>query len=360
MLDEVRTKHHFEIVWLIERKAHICGAEGLQAFDGVIRRSAKCRRLGFVKPPKPLFRDCRQQCRFVCKVMVWRRLRDTGSPGRFSQAEGGDAPFGGQLGRSVDECLTQRAVVIRFRRLGNLCHLVIVKISIKDILTMLSSMLSPQQLLTRGALVFLASALFHAVVWLLDGMPSLEGPVSWRKPMTFGVSTGVLFLSLAWIVSLLPQTRRLRRQAVAFTGLLIAEIALIDMQQWRGVASHFNTTTPFDSAVFTAMGALILAASVIIAWWTWDLFRHSLPTTAAFGFAARAGMVMLNVGNLIGVTMAATHSNDLKPLHGVALHVIQALPIAIWAAMRVGYPRTWRDRLSVPHLLSSSPDWRHR
>ena len=208
----------------------------------------------------------------------------------------------------------------------------------ENILTMLKS----TRLLVNIGWLFLLSALAHAGVWAWAGFPSLEGPVSWRKPMTFGFSTGVLFLSLAWVMSLLPATRARVWQARVFSVLLVAEIGLIDMQQWRGVASHFNNGTPFDAAVFTTMGVLILSASVIIAVWTREVLRQPLATTPALAMAARVGMVMLNVGNVVGLVMAMTQSTTLKPMHGIALHVIQALPVAVWFLAWLGYPRAWR------------------
>ncbi len=220
----------------------------------------------------------------------------------------------------------------------------------KNNLTMLTSTLT----LRRAALLFLASGLFHVAVWLVAGTPSLEGPVSWRKPITFGFSTGVLCLSLAWVLSLLPATARRARQATAVAALLVAEVALIDMQQWRGVASHFNNATPFDGAVFTTMGVLIVSVSLIIALWTRDVFRERLDTTPGYAFAARAGMLMLNVGNLIGLFMSVTQETSIKPVHGAALHVIQALPVAIWLWTRLGYPRAWRNASpGSPSRLSS-------
>ena len=220
-------------------------------------------------------------------------------------------------------------------------------------------MLSSRRILWWTGLLFLATGLFHVGVWIDAGMPSLAGPVSWRKPITFGFSTGLLFLSLSWVLGLLPQTPRLVRQAWLFAALLIAEIALIDMQQWRGVTSHFNNTTPFDGAVFTAMGVLIVTASVLIAMWTRDVFRHHLPTAPEYAFAARAGMVMLNVGNAVGLVMSVTQATQLKPMHGIALHMIQALPVAVWVLARLGYPRSWRigSRVSLSH---SSPRMQHR
>jgi hypothetical protein len=196
--------------------------------------------------------------------------------------------------------------------------------------------------------------------------------------MTFGFSTGILSLSIAWVLGFLPQTPRLVTQAWLFSVLLIAEIALIDMQQWRGVASHFNNTTAFDGAVFNAMGAIITSVAILIAIWTIALFRSAenaasakgsplrtsdlksgLATSRGLLWAARAGMVMLNVGNLIGISMAVTGTNTLKPLHGAALHAIQVFPVAVWLAMRLRYPRAWRDQSHSARSLSS-PDWRHQ
>jgi hypothetical protein len=197
-----------------------------------------------------------------------------------------------------------------------------------------------------GGVAFTASGLFHVLVWLAAGMPALAGPVSWRKPIVFGLSTGVLTLSLAWVTTLLPQTRRLRRQALVFVALLVAELALIDMQQWRGVGSHFNNATPFDGAVFTAMGVLITIAAAIIAVWTWALFRPAVASPHLVS-SARAGMVLLNIGNAIGMFIAAWGAaqlaaglppnvfgaaGQLKVPHAVALHGVQVLPLVAWLA----------------------------
>jgi hypothetical protein len=216
-------------------------------------------------------------------------------------------------------------------------------------------MSTSQRILFWAAIVFLGSAVFHGGVWLSAGMPPLDGPVSWRKPMTFGVSTGVLFLSLVWVVGLLPQNRRLVRQVSLFTALLIAEVALIDMQQWRGVPSHFNNATVFDAVVFQIMGLLIISASVIIALWTRGLFAHPLPTPSTYAFAARAGMLLLNAGNLVGLAMAVTGAAALKPLHAAALHAIQALPVAVWLFTRLADSRHWHGTSRSTHRLSSPP-----
>ena len=205
-----------------------------------------------------------------------------------------------------------------------------------------------QRLMFTGALAFLASGVFHVAVWLLAGMPSLEGPVSWRKPIAFGLSTGLLSLSLTWVIGLLPQTVRLSRQVTTYVALIAGELLLINMQQWRGVGSHFNSVTAFDGAVFTTMGVMIMIVAILIAIWTRALFKP-LSIDPAQALAARAGMVLLNAGNLIGVFISVWGSmqvaagltpnifgdaGQLKIPHAVALHAIQVLPVIAWLVHR--------------------------
>ena len=205
-----------------------------------------------------------------------------------------------------------------------------------------------QRLMLAGAIAFLASGLFHVAVWLLAGMPSLEGPVSWRKPIVFGLSTGVLSLSLVWVIGLLSHTTRLYRQTAAYVALISGELLLIDMQQWRGAGSHFNGATAFDGAVFTAMGVMIMMVAIIIAIWTRALFKP-LQADNTRALAARAGMLLLNAGNLIGIFIAVWGSmqaaagltpnifgeaGQLKIPHAIALHGLQVLPLLAWLVRR--------------------------
>lgn len=214
------------------------------------------------------------------------------------------------------------------------------------------------------ALALGASGIFHLVVWAIDG-GAWAGPVSWRKPIVFGISGGMTTASLAWVLAQLPETRRSHRLARVYVITMALEVALITMQRWRGVGSHFNTATLFDGAVFQVMGMLILAASWPIVAWTIDVARARTlaPDRRA---AILGGLVLLDLGLFVGLGMSvwgsspwagsvpATIGNgSLKLPHALALHAIQALPLARWALARIGVGserRTWiLGRLAIAY-----------
>jgi hypothetical protein len=108
---------------------------------------------------------------------------------------------------------------------------------------------------------------FHIAVWLANGAPSLVGPVTWRKPIEFGLSGAITTLSLAWVLGRLARSPGWDWSAAISIVFFVPETLLIDMQQWRGVASHFNYDSAFDAAVFSMMGIFIGVVAVGIATW---------------------------------------------------------------------------------------------
>jgi hypothetical protein len=202
-----------------------------------------------------------------------------------------------------------------------------------------------QRWLTGLAALLGASGLFHVVIWLMSGEP-WSGPVSWRKPIVFGLSGGITTLSLAWVVGLLPSSPARRVQTRLYAIAMALEVALITMQRWRGVGSHFNIATAFDAAIFNAMGILIVTASVPIVLWTIAIWR-SRTVRADLRVAAGAGLAILVGGLLIGLFISV-RGNFVAPgtppsivgrggmaklPHSIALHALQVLPLlAFWLA----------------------------
>ncbi len=101
---------------------------------------------------------------------------------------------------------------------------------------------------------------------LLDSR-QLQGVSVWLKPFKFQLSTGVYLLTLALFMVWLPaaalrsKTARYVVWAAVLAGLF--EVGYITWQGSQGVASHFNTQTPFLATMYTLMGigAVILASA---------------------------------------------------------------------------------------------------
>jgi hypothetical protein len=181
-----------------------------------------------------------------------------------------------------------------------------------------------------GALLML-SGLAHLGVYLVDGGP-WAGPVSWRKPVVFGLSFGLALVTLSWVMGLLRPPRAAGWMVLGtLTFCSVGEVALISMQRWRGVPSHFNESTPFDAAVFSMMGALVTVLAVAVVVITvWSFIRIAAPSSLAL--AVRAGLVLMLVSQAVGAQMITEGGNTfgaagaLKMPHAVTLHAVQVLP----------------------------------
>lgn len=204
--------------------------------------------------------------------------------------------------------------------------------------------------LARWGVILVASGLVHVVVWGVLGGP-WEGPVTWRKPILFGISGGLTSLSLGWAWAQLPWRRGDLWLARLTAWALAIEVALIDLQRWRGVASHFNRATPLDSWLYDVMGGLILLVTLVILDLTVRFFWQRTMLPADMLLAARAGLVLLAVSCLLGIWASVYGDTQVarglapeiygaagvvKFPHGVVIHAIQGLPFIAWAARRVG------------------------
>lgn len=207
--------------------------------------------------------------------------------------------------------------------------------------------------------VMVASGLAHLPVWAVLGGP-WEGPVTWRKPILFGISGGLTAISLGWVWWMLPRRRGDTLLAWATAWALFVEVLLIDVQRWRGVGSHFNRDTPLDSFLFDAMGVLIVAVTLVIADLTLRLLVRRPPVPADMLLAARSGMLLLLVSCLLGIWVGALGETRMeagldparlgaagvpKFPHGVVIHAVQWLPALAWAMRWAGIAAAARLRL---------------
>jgi hypothetical protein len=205
-----------------------------------------------------------------------------------------------------------------------------------------------------GALLIL-SGLFHLGVLLIGG-GSWEGPLSLRKPMTFGLSFGMTLINVTLIASFLSLTDRARALLLGILAVAcVLETFLVSMQAWRGVPSHFNVETPFDAVVAQTLAIGGFALVVVIVALTVLAFRDRALLPQGLRAAIRAGFVALVAAQIAGGLMIATgmrlvFSGDpqrayatggwLKPVHAVLLHGILVLPSLAWLISRTN----WNER----------------
>jgi len=136
------------------------------------------------------------------------------------------------------------------------------------------------------------SGMAHGVVAAIDG-GAWWGPVSWRKPTVFGLSFGILLWSVVWVMRHLPDRRWGWLPAGLLGATSVVEVALITMQRWRGVPSHFNPATRFDAAVWSVMGTSIIATALAVAvLLVWSLAQFRGAPTARV--AVLAGLLAMS------------------------------------------------------------------
>ena len=165
-----------------------------------------------------------------------------------------------------------------------------------------------------GALMLVAAG--ASLVAVLADPRIIAGVPAWLKPFKFAVSFSVYSLTLAWIFGYLSDWPRVRRLAGWTTAIVfVLELAIIDAQAWRGTTSHFNVSTPLDTALFRIMGTAILlqtlaiAAVAVVLWWQ----RFGDRT---LGWALRLGMTLTIAGALTGTLMTRPTTTQLADARG--------------------------------------------
>jgi len=213
-----------------------------------------------------------------------------------------------------------------------------------------------------GALLLL-SGLTHVAILVSTG-GSWLGPLSLRKPATFGLSFGLTVITIAWVTQFLKLGTRTRSILLTvFTAAAVLETALVSLQAWRGVPSHFNVATPFDASVTRALAAGGVALVATIVAFTLAAFRANDPDVpASMRIAIRTGFLALCAAMAIGGVMIARGmrlvfagnpkaaywtGGSLRPMHAVTMHGVLVLPVLAWL-LSFG---TWSERTRARVLM---------
>lgn len=194
----------------------------------------------------------------------------------------------------------------------------------------------------------------------------LNGVSVWDKPVKFELALIVNYITLLALArALLPAGTarpRLRLAALVVTIASSYEIAYIALQAARGLASHFNQSTPLDSLAYGAMGAG--ATALVAGIFVFGLEFRAAPAPrgseglrlgAVLGLCFGAALTLItasvmssgqvSVGHWVGGALSdakglplvgwSTTGGDLRVPHFFATHMMQALPVLGFAADRI-------------------------
>lgn len=233
--------------------------------------------------------------------------------------------------------------------------------------------------LDRLLLWFAAAHLAVGVVCLcglaLDA-PLIAGVHPASKPMKFGLSIALYLATMAVVVPLLAVPPA-ARQALAWTlaVTMAIEMIVIVAQALRGTRSHFNLDGRLNSALWHAMLAAIVVATlamvaVALAASLRPLRGAAGPLEAWASTAWRAGLWLFLMAAISGFAMGGRlrHSvggddggpglpvvdwsvqhGDLRVSHFIAMHALQTIPAfaALLAALPIGPAARWAALLAA-------------
>lgn len=206
----------------------------------------------------------------------------------------------------------------------------------------------------RPLVVFAAMMAALTVVCVIEVFADqrvLVGAPIWLKPLKFAISFTIFSTSLGWMISLLRRGKRLAWWCgTAFAGASAVEVAIIVTQVVRGTQSHFNRTTPLNTALYNVMGATIVAlwlATLVISVLA---VRHPLRADRALTVAVRLGLGLSLVGLALGGLMLIPTAGQLAHYAGIAgAHSVgvpdggPGLPVVNWS--------TTGGDLRIPHFV---------
>ncbi|WP_327151356.1 hypothetical protein [Nocardia sp. NBC_01329] len=217
-------------------------------------------------------------------------------------------------------------------------------------------------------LMLLAVAMAILTLAAIGGMTiddrTLTGLPIWTKAVKFALSVVIYSVTWAWLIAQFTRWHRIAWWAgtVAAAGLGL-ELTVIVIQIVRGTTSHFNFTTPLNSALWETMGLSIIVVWLATLVASLVLLRN--PTSdPARNAAIRYGAGLSLVGAALGLLMVlptqsqrdtgsavrgahtvglpdggpglpilgwSTSGGDLRIPHFIGMHAAQLLPFVVIA-----------------------------
>ena len=205
----------------------------------------------------------------------------------------------------------------------------------------------------RPLLWFGAAMTVLAVVCLaglLVDQRELLGVGVWEKPLKFAISTAIYSFTWSWLIGQLTRFRRAAWWAGSASAiLLLVEMVIIVGAAAVGATSHFNVSTPLNTALWAVMAFSISALWVATFVVSILLFRNRLGDPART-VAIRSGAIIALVGMGLAFLMTGPAGDQISNYQGViGAHAVgvadggPGLPVLGWS--------TVAGDLRIPHFV---------
>lgn len=171
---------------------------------------------------------------------------------------------------------------------------------------------------------------------------------AWYKPFKFAFSIFSFAWTMAWYCHYLPDfnVQLYNWTIILLFGFVVLYIAF---QAGRGELSHFNTTSPLYSALYSFMGIAATLVTIYTAYVGLLFFTHSFPELPNYYvWSIRLGILIFVIFSFEGALMGSrmNHSvgalndnsnwfivgwsktvGDLRVSHFIGMHALQVLPL---------------------------------
>ena len=157
----------------------------------------------------------------------------------------------------------------------------------------------------------MVGTLLAALVGVVVDHRVITGAPAWLKPAKFAISITVYSFTFVYLLQFVRGHKRLVAFVANATALaLLVEMVIIVGQVIRGTTSHFNFSTPLDSALWSTMGVTIVLAWVMALILGVLLLRQRMPDPV-WAWAIRLSVLLALVGMGVAFLMTSPTAAQL-------------------------------------------------
>lgn len=176
----------------------------------------------------------------------------------------------------------------------------------------------------------------------------IHGVNAWLKPFKFAISLGLYSWTMAWYCYYLSNfnTTPFNWTVIILFGL---ELLYIIFQASKGELSHYNSSTPTYSLLYSLMGLIAAVVTLYTAYVGMLFFTQSFPELPSYyvwsirlgilifvGFSFEGGLMGSRMNHSVGAINDNSNMwligwsktvGDLRVAHFIGMHALQLLPL---------------------------------